>query len=188
MANKVKFGLRNVYYSVITESDDEITYGTPVAVKGAVSLSLEASGDQSDFFADDSVFFTQSANNGYEGDLEVALLPDSFKTDVLGETTDANGALLENSDAVLKGFALGFEVQGDEMGRRTWFYNCSASRPSTEANTKEASIEPQTDTLTFKAMPRTTDKNVKIVMTKSSTNETAYNAFFSAVYEPVTSV
>ena len=40
MANKVKFGLRNVYYSVITETADGIEYGTPKQILGAVNMSL----------------------------------------------------------------------------------------------------------------------------------------------------
>ena len=49
--NKVKFGIKNCYYSVITEDDNgQVTYGTPVAFKGAVSLSLDASGGDPEKF------------------------------------------------------------------------------------------------------------------------------------------
>lgn len=183
MANKVKFGLKNVYYSVITESTSGITYGTPVAINGAVSLSLSKLGDNYDFYADDIIYYNSNANQGYEGDLEVAMLPDTFKTDVLGETTDTNGALTEVASATTKYFALGFEVSGDDKARRTWMFYCTASRPNIEAQTIEATKEPKTDVLTLKAMPRATDEKVKVVMTKSATNETAFNSFFSAVYE-----
>jgi len=188
MANKVKYGLKNVYYSVITETGGTITYATPVKIDGAVNLTLSTAGDVTDFYADDVDYFSQYANQGYEGDLEIALLPDAFKKDILGESEDSNGALIENANATIKKFALGFEVQGDDKARRTWLYYCSASRPNVEAQTKEASITPKTDVLSMKATPRTTDENVKVVMTKSATNETAFNAFFSAVYEQVTSI
>ena len=36
---KVKFGFKECYYAKITESDGTITYGTPKALKGAVSLT-----------------------------------------------------------------------------------------------------------------------------------------------------
>ena len=46
MANKVKFGFKNCYYATITEgAGGTITYGTPVALKGAVSMSLSPSGE-----------------------------------------------------------------------------------------------------------------------------------------------
>lgn len=183
MANKVKFGLKNVYYSVITETSSGITYGTPVAIKGAVSLSLSKLGDSYDFYADDIIYYNSNANQGYEGDLEIAMLPDEFKKDVLGETADTNGALTEIASVSQKFFALGFEVQGDDKARRTWMYYCSASRPSIEASTLEATKEPKTDTLSLKAMPRAADEKVKVVMTKTTENETAFGNFFSAVYE-----
>lgn len=182
--NKIKFGLRNVCYSKITITEDgTYTYAYPVKIPGAVSLSLSASGDSTDFFADDSIYFNQTANQGYEGDLSVALIPESFLTDIMGIVKDKNGALLENADAVVSPFALGFEVQGDKRGRRTWFYNCTASRSNQEANTKESSVTPATETLTLKAMPRLSDKEVKVQLEQNETNTEAYNSFFDEVYE-----
>lgn len=179
MANKVKFGLRNVYYAKMNGD----TYGTPVAINGAVSLALSPSGDQSDFYADDVVYYSTAPNQGYEGTIEFAMIPEDFKKDILGMQTDANGALYENADDVYSNFALGFEIQGDTAGRRTWLYNCSCTRPETNAETKQASVTPNTDTLNLKAMPRTTDKAVKVSLENTTTSATAYNGFFSAVYE-----
>jgi len=34
--------------------------------------------------------------DGYTGSLEMALIPDEFRVDVLGDELDANGALIEN--------------------------------------------------------------------------------------------
>lgn len=188
MANKIKYGLRNVYYAPITDNGTTITYGTPVALKGGVNLSLSGVGDTNDFYADDIVYFSSTANQGYEGDLEVALLDNDFLEDIIGLVADSNGALVEDADILPKPFALGFEVQGDAAGRRTWLYYCTATRPNQDAATKESGITPQTDTLSIKSLPRHTDKRVKVVMEKTGANTAAYNSFFSAVYESASSI
>ncbi len=90
-ANKVKYGLSNVHYAVATEVGGVITYGTPVAIKGAVNLSLDAQGDETNFYADDSKYYNTFSNTGYSGDLEVAKFPESFYADIFGYTSDTDG-------------------------------------------------------------------------------------------------
>ena len=188
MANKVKFGLSNCVIAPITAvSASTYTYGTPISVPGAVNLSLSPAGDTNDFYADNLIYFSSTANQGYEGDLEIAMIPDTIRTGILGETTDANGALVESADDTIKNFAFGFQIEGDKQNRRFWYYNCSLTRPANNGATTEASITPQTDTLNMKAMPRLTDKKVRVMLEKTEENAAAYNSFFSNVYEVETS-
>ena len=60
MANKVKFGLKNVHYAVVTETVTDgvisISYGTPKRIPGAVNLTLDAAGEPVEFYADDIVY------------------------------------------------------------------------------------------------------------------------------------
>jgi phi13 family phage major tail protein len=116
--NKIKFGLKNVHYAPLTETDGVITYGTPVKIPGAVNLSLSAAGDKVEFYADDGEYFAETVNNGYEGSLEMALIPDAYRIAILGETLDANGAIIENRNATMKKFALMFEFDGDAKKTR----------------------------------------------------------------------
>ena len=83
------------------------------------------------------VYFRSTSNNGYSGDLEIALIPEWFRTDILQEAKDANGVLVERSDNTdVVYFALLFEFDGDAHGIRHVLYNCSASRPSIESETQ----------------------------------------------------
>lgn len=155
---------------------------------GAVSLSADPEGDTTPFYADNIVYYTSVSNNGYSGDLEVAMIPDTFLTDILGQDTDSNGAIFEANDDVNSQFALMFQIDGDKKNRRVVYYNVTATRPSAEANTTEDTKEPQTDTISVTMAPRTTDKMVKCVMEQTEDNTTAYDGFFNAVYEYTASV
>lgn len=181
--NKVKFGLKNCYYAPVTESGDgTISYETPVALPGAVSLSLDAEGENTPFYADDTIYYTVSNNNGYSGDLELALIPESFLTDILGESSDSNGVIAENQDVTTKHFALLFEFTGDKRKIRHCMYYCSATRPSVSGSTKEDSSEVQTESLSLTVSPRP-DGLVK-VKTGDGTSDSVYNSWFASVYEP----
>ena len=180
--NKVKFGLKNCHYALVTLADDgTATFGTPVAMPGAVSLSLDAEGENEPFYADDSVYYMVSDNNGYSGDLELALIPESFLTDIMHETEDSNGVLYENKDVEPEHFALLFEFTGDQRKIRHCMYYCSASRPSVSGNTREDSTEVQTETLSLTVSPLPSG----LVKVKTETNTTAavYDAWYNSVYE-----
>lgn len=45
MANKIKYGLKNVYIALQTESEGAYTYDSPVACPGAKSVSFDANGE-----------------------------------------------------------------------------------------------------------------------------------------------
>ena len=185
-ANKVKFGLKNVYYSVITEgANGALSFATPVTWPGAVSLSMNVEGDNTKFHADDGVYFARYANNGYSGTLETALVPDGFRTDVLGETVDSKGVYLENSNATPTAFALLFEFTGDQHQIRHVLYNCNAARPAVSSTTKGDNVEVQTESIDITAGPALfgTEYYVK-AKTGPDTDSTTYAGWFSAVYTP----
>ena len=184
MANKIKYNLKKVYAAVLTKTDDGYTYATPQAIPGAVSLSLDAEGETSPFYADGIVYFRSAANNGYSGDLEIALIPEWFRENVLKETKDSNKVFIETSDlSEPVYFALLFEFDGDQKAIRHVLYNCSVSkRPTINSKTKEASVEPGTETLSISADPRE-DGLVK-ARTGDETTSSVYTNWYSAVYTP----
>ncbi|MCR0391500.1 phage tail protein [[Clostridium] innocuum] len=181
--NKVKFNICNVHYALQTVGEDgTVTFAVPVAMPGAVSLALDANGEPSNFYADGYAYYTISNNMGYEGDLELAMVPESFRTDVLKEELDGNKVLVENANVETANFALLFEFDGDVRKIRHVLYNCAASRPSIESQTNEDEIEVQTETLALTATPLASGY-VK-AKTGDDTTDTVYKDWYSAVYLP----
>lgn len=189
MANKVKYGLKNVYYAVATiDADNTATYDTPVKWPGAVNLSLDAQGDTTKFRADNMNYWIGQSNNGYEGDFESALIPDSFKTDVLGYQTDGDGALYEDANAKTTYFALLFQFEGDANATRHVMYKCSATRPSVSGATTDETIEPQTETLTLTADAiHVAAVNKDVTKASAKEADAAYTNWFTSVHQPTAS-
>lgn len=184
MGNKVKYNLKNVHAAKLKKSSEgTFFYENPKAIPGAVSISLEAEGESSPFYADGIVYFRSTANNGYSGDLEIALIPEWFRTEILKEELDKNGVLVEKANvSETEKFALLFEFDGDINAIRHVLYNCSASRPSIESETKEDTIEPGTETLSLTADPRE-DELVKS-RTGDTTSADTYANWYKNVYIP----
>ena len=184
-ANKIKYNLKNVHIAVQTRTEEDgYTYATPVALPGAVSMTMDAQGETNPMYADGIVYFRSVTNNGYSGDLEIALITDWFRENILKETKDAKGVFIETSNNVEPVyFAMLFEFDGDQHGIRHVLYNCTvSSRPTVESSTKEENVEPVTETLSISADPRE-DGLVK-ARTGDDTDETTYNGWYTTVYTP----
>lgn len=187
--NKVKYGLKNVYYAVahINNQDQTAIYDTPVRWPGAVSVSFDAQGEANKFRADNIDYWVGQSNNGYQGDFESALIPESFRKDVLGDIQDEAGVLVEDAGATTQEFALIFQFEGDANATRHVLYNCTATRPSVSGKTTEESIEPQTETLTLTAVAihnAAIDKD--IIKARCNEGDTPYSTWFDSVYQPST--
>ena len=137
--NKVRFGLCNVYYAVLTESTDSSnnSWATPKAVKGAVNLTLDSNSSDGTFYADNVAYYKTFANNGYTGSLEMARISDEMLKDVWGMTLDANTKVLyEETGVQPKPFALLFQIEGDESAELNVFYRVvPTSKPTVGSQT-----------------------------------------------------
>lgn len=184
-ANKITFGLSNVHIWPITSTDDagKPTYGAAFTQPGATEMSLDAEGSSDPFYADDGIYFRPVSNIGYSGKLTVADLVAQFRTAILKEIVDKNGALFESADVQPTEFALAFEIKGDAKKRRFLFYRCLATRPSISSKTKEDKIDPNTSELDFSASPRLDTGYVKAT---AEEGDTAYSNWYGeAPYEYV---
>lgn len=176
-ANKIRYGLKNVYYAVLTESTTD-SYAAPVAIPGAVNLSLSPVGENASFVADDMKYFISQGNNGYEGTLEIALLPESFRTSVMGEVEDSKKVIFEKSSANPVPFALLFEFTGDGHQIKHVLYKCIVTRANIEG-AATTSKEIKTTTLNIQVLPNSVGY-VK-ANTKSDTEATVNTNWYTAV-------
>lgn len=182
--NKVRFGLKNVHYAVLTEGSSN-SWATPVAVPGAVSLELESNVASSDFYADNVTYYKTFANNGYTGTLEMAKIPEAMLTAIWGVTNDS-GVLREKTGVDPKPFALLFEVDGDADEELNVFYRCvPSSKPTAGSQTTTDSAEPQTQSFEFSALPLVTGADNQLGLIKSRTGSTATSAIKSAWFTAV---
>ena len=193
----VQFGLCNVYVASVTETRDPDTgvistsYGSPRQWAGAVHMTLSTKASAEDSYADNGVWYVSMSNPGYDGTYESMHVPDWAATDLLGRYADDNGAIIESSEDRPKYFALMFETDTDTVPTRYVYYKCILTNPSGDWETKTDSTTPKTATANIRIMPRadveTVDgltKHAIGAVVSATTDGTAYDGFYSAVYEP----
>ena len=178
--NKVQFNLKNVHYAILEDSSTT-TWGTPVKVPGAVTLTLDASGDVTPFYADGIIYYSSVANNGYSGTLEMARFPDQMMQDVwkmeIGET---DKVLIENSNVEPAAFALLYQIDGDAGNQMYCLYNCTAARPGIGSTTNSDSKEPQTQSASVTAAPL--ENGNVLARTTAGTPDSVKTGWFTKVF------
>ena len=182
--NKITYGLSNAHaWPILSTNDAGVpSYGTIIKLPGSVELSLDSEGSSDPFYADNTVYYQGTANNGYSGSITLADIPDEFLEKIMKEAVDVNGAHVEKADVEPAEFAIAFEFEGDASKRRHVLYRCKATRPSLASNTKEDSVEPNTSELEFVAMPRLSDSVVKA---RAEESDSCYADWYgTAPYEP----
>lgn len=188
--NKVRFGLKNVYYAVLTESSGNTnnTWATPVHVAGAVNLTLDSNTSDGTFYADNISYYKTFANNGYTGTLEMARISDDMMKDVFGVTLDGTSKVLyEDMSQKPKPFALLFQIEGDQQEELNVLYRVvPTSKPSIGSQTVEESVEPVTQSFDFEALPLVTGPTYQQGKVRGRTTDTTTTAVRSAWFNTVT--
>ena len=182
MANKVEFGISQLHVGTYTVDDQNaVTLGTPYHQKGAVSFSPEEQSDQNTFYADNIAYWSGYSGGSIEGDLEVAMFDDEFKTQFLGYRTLTNGGLANVKNATKPNVYIAFQVEGDVESRRVILYNCSLGPITREYNTIEESKEPATETIPVTCIG---DNATGVTMAVLKPGDTGYATLFTAPTAP----
>lgn len=185
--NKVHYDLTNVYVAKILTTGDDVTWDTPKKMPGAISMDLSAQGDTYKLRADGIDYFVSVSNNGYTGDLNLAMVPDWFRQEILGNTLSTKDkVLIENSLVEPASFALIYEFLYDKKHRRHVLYNCVATRPNIAGENKDNQKEADTESMTITASPMT-NGDVK-ASTTEETPEEVYEGWTEAVWNGDTTI
>ena len=115
--------------------------------------------------------------------MEIALIPEWFRTEILKEELDTNGVLIENAsitDLESLHCSSSLMVMSEAF---VMCYTTALPRPSIESETKEDTIEPGKEKLTLTADPRE-DGLVKSRAGDETDAET-YKNWYQQVYVPV---
>lgn len=181
MANKVEFGISQLHVGTYAVVDGVTTLGTPYHQPGAVSFSPEEQSEENTFYADNIAYWSGYSGGTIEGDLEVAMFDDAFKTQFLGYRTLTNGALANVKNPTKPNVYIAFQVEGDAESRRVILYNCSLGGITREYNTIEESKEPATETLPVTC---TGDNASGVTMATLKPGDTGYDTIFTAPTAP----
>jgi phi13 family phage major tail protein len=182
MANKVEFGISQLHVGTYTVVDGVVTLGTPYHQPGAVSFSPEEQSEENTFYADNVAYWSGYSGGTIEGDLEVAMFDDAFKTQFLGYRTLTNGGIANVKNPTRPNVYIAFQVEGDTESRRVILYNCSLGGITREYNTIEESKEPATETIPVTC---TGDNTSGVTMATLKPGDTGYDTIFTAPTAPV---
>lgn len=182
MANKVEFGISNLYVGTYTVAlDGTVTMGTPYHQPGAVSFSPDEESENTKFYADNVVYYSSYTGGSFEGDLEVAKFSDDFKTQFLGYVAKTDGGLAVVKNATKPSVYIAFQVEGDAESRRIIMYNCSLGGISREYATIEDTKEPATESISVTVAG---DNATGVSMVSYGATATGYSTLFSSPPAP----
>ena len=147
MANKVLMGFSDLYVGTYTVTNGTVTLGTPYHQAGAVGFSPEPQGEENKFYADNIEYYMSYSGGTRQGDLEVAMFDDEFKTQFLGYRETADGGLAEVKNPTKPRIYAMWKILGDAEDRKVIMYNGSLGNINREYSTLEDNKEPATETV-----------------------------------------
>lgn len=180
--NKVEFGISNLHvWEYIEASDGTVTFGTPYHQKGAIGFSPEQDSNSNTRWADNIAYWSLYTDGPFEGDLEVVLFDDDFKTQFLGYKRLTDGGLAQVQDPEKKKVCIAFDVEGDALTRRVVFYNCALGSIGRSYATTEEEVETATETLTISC---TGDNASGAIKNTLKPTDTGYDTLYTAPTVP----
>ncbi|SKA89706.1 phage major tail protein, phi13 family [Clostridium sp. USBA 49] len=176
----VKIGMKDLYYAKLTKDDKTgVTYETPELISGAISAKISPKSDTQTLYADDGAFETTSQLSEITVEIEMADLPLTAQSELLGHTLTEGVLEAKNTD-VAPYVAIGFRaLKSNGKYRYYWLLKGKFEIPDDESQTKEDKAKFQTAKIKGTFVSRIYDGKWKLV---GDEDETGFDAtgWFSA--------
>ena len=185
MPKKVLLGLDNIHYALLnSDTTAGVSYQTPVALKGAMTVSYNPNSNVATLFADDGPYDTAETIGEIEVDVGIADISQEDYAAILGHTI-TGGVMAENATDQPVDLAFGFRAKRSNGGYSYyWFLKGKFAKPSMDHETKGDTTNWQTPTMTGKFVTREYDGKYKESTRTDATDYTAAigSAWFDSVY------
>lgn len=180
---KAIFNIKKLQVSKLTETDNEITYGSPIKVKGTVSLSIDIDQTNTPIYADGTTYFVLQGKASTTGTLENYFVPIEVLKEIFRYIQASNGNWLQTDDPASR-FGMQFACD-DEEGNEVYFtyYDVVATKPGINLQTSEdgATVNAQSLSLTV-ATIEVNNKN--IISSFAQKGDTNYDTYFEKIVLP----
>lgn len=193
---RIIHGNENFGYAPIVTTDDSVSFGTPVMLKGMVSSNIEVEQDTSSIYADDSTYCMVKGAKVRTAEVGLRYIDKEY-AQFLGYKLNASGMLTDTG--YFPNHCIFFETLEEDcdtgITTRTlhYLYNVVASTPSVETSTDEEEIEAVELSVEYNASESTfvVDDDGAYVqyayVTRTDDNAEVYDTFTQTVLLPVAS-
>jgi phi13 family phage major tail protein len=182
---KPLIGLDNFYYALLnSDTTAGVSYQTPTALKGAITVSYNPNSEVSTLFADDGPYDTAESIGEVELEVGIADISQEDYAAIMGHTITGGVMDVSASDQPVD-VAFGFRAKRSNSGYSYfWFLKGKFSKPSMDHETKGDKISWQTPKMTGKFVQRIYDGLYEKTTRNDATDYTdgIGTAWFTTVY------
>ncbi|SDI19271.1 phage major tail protein, phi13 family [Alteribacillus persepolensis] len=188
MGTNARVGLRDIHVALITEeADGTITYDTPKKIAGAIEATMTPNTSRATLYADDRPAENAQSLAETEVSFGVGYLELEDYALLLGKEVNADGAIVETIDDKPPYVAFGFRSErSDGTFEYNWYLKGDFAVPEESYNTKNDSIEFQTQTITGQFIAREDGKWRSRIVENDTADQTVIDGWFDAVYDEET--
>ena len=146
----MRIGCDNLVWARLTKDDGvELTYDTPVALPGLMSIGINPNTESATAFYDDGPAESATTLGAIEVTIQKSALGTKEAATLLGHSLDANGMVIYGANDTAPEGALGFRtLKSDGTYKYCWLMKGVFTDPEEENETKGDSINFQSDELT----------------------------------------